>query len=134
MRWPFRFTQRGNRVPQVPPVSAGLPSGIAPSNRPDTGLGLISDLAADTRKAANFVFVVGAVLVILALCIAGDCFAVMAAARELKGIPVATTVSVGFGGAPVLALIGTLLTRLIKNLAKGPGQTGSSQPPNGTAP
>jgi hypothetical protein len=135
MRWPFiGFTKRGTRVPQVPPVPASLPSTTAASGRPATALELVSDLASDFKKALTFVFLVSSLLVVFAACVAGDCFAIMAAARELKGIPVPTTVSVGVSGASGLTLVVALVTRWIRNLAKGAERTGSSGPPNGTAP
>jgi hypothetical protein len=93
----------------------------------------MSDLASDFKKALTFVFLVGSLLVIVAACIAGDCFAVMAAARELKGIPAPTTVSVGLSGASLLALVFTFAARWIRNLAKGAERTGSSEPPSGTS-
>jgi hypothetical protein len=105
MRWPSRFTLRGARVPQVPQVSASMPSSPLTSTRPATALELISDLASDFKKALTFVFLVGSLLMIVAACIAGDCFAVMAAARELKGIPAPTTVTVGLSGASLLTLL-----------------------------
>lgn len=133
MRWPFRFTQHGAQAPPAPPVPANpLPSSPMPPDRPATGLELISDLASDFKKAVTFVFLVGSLLVIAAACIAGDCFAIMAAARELKGVPVPTTVSVGVSGASLLTLIVTIVTRWIKNLAKGAERPGSSEPPNAT--
>jgi hypothetical protein len=97
MWWPFRFTPHGA---QAPPVSASslpashLPSSPLPSDRPVTGLELIWGLVSDFKKAGIFVFLVGSLLVIAAACIGGDCFVIMAAARELKGVSVPTTVSI----------------------------------------
>ncbi len=129
MQWPFRFTLKGPRAPQVPPVPATLPS-----TRPSTGLEFVSDLTSDFKKALIFVFLVGSLLVILAACIAGDCFAIMAAARELKGVPVPTTVSVGMSGAGLLTLLGTVVTRWIKGRVKGAERIAPSEPPNGAGP
>jgi hypothetical protein len=129
MQWPFRFTRNGTQATQAPPVPATLPSA-----RPATGLEFISDLTSDFRKALTFVFLVGSLVVIVAGCIAGDCFAIMAAATELKGVPAPTTVTVGVGGASLLTLLATIATRWIKNLAKGAGRTGSTEPPNRTSP
>src|ERR1700722_20794837 len=102
--WPFRFTPNGPQAPQAPPVPATLPS-----TRPATGLEFVSDLTSDFKKALIFVFLVGSLLVIATACIAGGCFAIMAAARELKGVPVPTTVTVGMSGASFLTLLGTVV-------------------------
>lgn len=131
MRWPSRFTPRGAPVPPVPQVSPSLPGSPA-LGRPSSTLELISDLLSDSGKTCRFVFIVGSVLVIIAACIAGDCFAIMAAARELKGIPVTTTVSVGATSASVLTLVVTLVARWVRNLTGRSGQSGPSEPPSGT--
>lgn len=131
MRWPSRFTPGGAPVPPVPQVSPSLPGSPA-LGRPSSTLELISDLLSDSGKTRRFVFIVGSVFVIIAVCIAGDCFAIMAAARELKGIPVTTTVSVGATSASVLTLVVTLMARWVRNLTRRSGQSGPSAPPNGT--
>jgi hypothetical protein len=134
MWWPFRFTLRRAQVPQVPQTSVSMPSSSLISSRPATALELISDLTSDFKKAFTFVFLAGSLLVIVAVCIAGDCFAVMDAAKELKGIPAPTTITVGVSGASLLTLLVTFATRWIRNLAKGAERTGSSEPPSGTGP
>jgi hypothetical protein len=130
MRWPSRFTSRPARVPQVPAVPSGLPGSTGPG-RPSTPLELLSDLTSDTGKAVRFVFIVVSVLVVIAACLAGDCFAVMAAARELKGIPVLTTASVGAGSASVLTLVVTFVARWFRKLTGNAGRNGPSTPPSG---
>lgn len=127
--WPPRFTSNGPQASQAPQVPATLPS-----TRPVTGLEFVSDLASDSRKARTFVFLVGSLLVIAAVCIAGVCFAIMAAAREVEGVPVLTTVSVGAGGASLLTVLGAVVKRWIKERPKSAKRTGSSEPPNGASP
>lgn len=134
MRWPFRFKLRGA---QTPPAPSGLPSAASssmptprPATRPATGLEFISDLTSDFKKAGIFVFIVGSVAVIVAGCVAGDCFAVMEAAKEVRGVPASVTASIGAGGASVLTLISALIMRGLRSLSRGGRQTESSGSPN----
>lgn len=130
MRWPFRFKLRGA---QTPPAPSGLPSAASssmPTPRPATGLEFMSDLTSDFKKAGIFVFIVGSVAVIVAGCVAGDCFAVMEAAKEVRGVPASVTTSIGAGGASVLTLISALIMRGLRSLSRGGRQTESSGSPN----
>lgn len=131
MRWPPWFTPRGTRVPPVPQVSPSLPGSPA-FDRPSTVLGLVSDVLSDGKKAGRLVFIVGSILAILAVCIAAEVFVVMAAARELRGIPATTTVSVGATSASILTLVVTLLSRWVRNLTGKSGRSGPTEPPSGT--
>ena len=131
MMWPLWFTRRGAGVPHVP-VPVSMPSSPPAPGRPATALEFASDLSKNFPQALTFVFLVGSLLVILAACIAGDCFAVMVAAKELKGIPATTTFSIGLSSASVVTLVSTLVARWIRNHSKGAGPSGTTGPPSGT--
>jgi len=118
MRWPFRFKLRGA---QAPAASSSLPPaapGLLPS-RPATGLEYLSDLTSDPKKALLFVFIFGSLIVISAASFAGVIFVIMEAAKQLRGVPVSATVSVGIGGASLLTLLSALIARVLRNLSKG---------------
>jgi hypothetical protein len=129
MQWPFRFTRNGTREPQAPPVPA-----TPPATRPATGLELISDLTNDFEKARVFVFLAGSLTVMAAIGFAVAFIVIIVAARELKGVPTSTTVSVGAGGASLISLVATIVTRWIKKLAKGARPTESTEPAGKTSP
>ena len=112
MRWPpIGFKLRG--VPTPPATPAPLLS-----DRPSTVLGLLSDLTRDPRQAIVFVFIVGSLLVIITLCFVGACFAIVAAAKGIKGVPMSATVSVGLSGASIVTLVSTIVARKFRKAAK----------------
>jgi len=84
------------------------------ADRPSTVVGLISDLCKKPSEAFIFVVIIGSLVVIVTLCLVGVCFAVIIAARGIKGIPLGYTLPIGFGGASLI----TLLTTIVKSWVK----------------
>jgi len=109
MRWPFPFRPGG---------STPLPSAPAPPDRPSTVIGLFSDLSMSPKQAVTFVFVVGSIIIIASLCFVGVCFAVAAASRGMKGIPLRYIFSIGVSGASVVTLVTALVTHRFRKWAK----------------
>jgi hypothetical protein len=116
MRWPFAFRPGGGTP--LPSGPAPLPSVPAVPDRPSTIVGFLSDLSMNPRQAVTFVFIVGSIIVIASLCFVGMCFAIAAASKGIKGIPLRYILSLGISGASLLTLGTTLVVRWLRKLAK----------------
>lgn len=126
MRWPIEVKLGGRPPPELPPPaphsSPPEPRSERPAGRPSTFIELFSDLSKDREHAATFVRTVGWILVIATICvvivIATICVAVVVeAAKGIKGVPF-YVLPAGLGGASLVTLITTLLTRWVRRLGK----------------
>jgi len=130
MRWPIHITFGGG--PTAPPEPA-LPIPPRP-NRPSTVVGFLSDLSLNPKQAFIFVLMIGAIAIILTVCIVGGCYGVAAAAKGIKGDALKYVWSLGLPSASAVTLIATMVTRWIRRPKASLSGESSEKSPDGNSP
>ena len=102
------------KLPGDPASQASLEP--PPYNRPSTVIEFLSDLTRHPKQALTFVMIVGSILTIAVAC-GGS--AITIAPKEIKGIPLHSILSAGFGGATLLTFAITMVVRCARKHRKG---------------
>ena len=96
----------------IPPVTPSPP----PFERPNSVIGLISDMIRDRKQGYTFLIIAGGLLIILAAC-CGDVIWVMEASKGSSGIPIPAVIA-GLPGASILALLTSWVVRWIRRIKR----------------
>lgn len=99
-------------APDIQPA----PSSPPPFERPNSVIGLISDMIRDRKQGYTFLIIAGGLLIILAAC-CGDVIWVMEASKGSGGIPIPAVIA-GLPGASILALLTSWVVRWIRRIKR----------------
>jgi hypothetical protein len=88
------------------------PPSPPPFERPDSVIGLVSDMIRDQKQGYTFLIIAGGLLIILAAC-CGVVIWVMGASKGFNGIPIPAVIA-GLPGASLLAFLTSRVVRWIK--------------------
>jgi len=102
-------------APEVRPVQPADPK--PPFKRPDSFIGLLSDLTRYPKEGVMFVFIVGGIVLIIAACVTGGEWVITEACKNLKGNALAVTAA-GISGTSLLSFLTSLIVRLFRNHGK----------------
>jgi hypothetical protein len=94
--------------------------------RPDNIFGLLSDLTRHPRQSVTLIILIGSILVIATLCVAGGVWVVMEATKGLK-VGALPAVLTGIPGASLVAILASRIMRWFKK----PGKDGKDSPSSG---